>query len=335
MGLEAAERDHRGHGVERSSHDLTLAERIIDLVLRHRRLVPEHQHLSQAITNRCRAPHLDKIEVAICAQRPVHLILPAFPGKSSNPTKTLGVLPDLGEALAIGRLQSICDDVRAVYPPGARVTICSDGRVFSDLVLISESDVDAYKIELHRMIRESQATSIDHYDLDDAYPDADYAVMREELLVTNGSSLRELRARVREGDPDTLTMFNGIHRFLFEDYVVQNPRLSRNSVRELSKVAAYRVVQRSNAWSRFVEAQFPHALRLSIHPQRSDSRKIGMMLVPCADVWGTPWHNVVVVRGEAATLMKRAKAEELGAQLVNHNGRASHYVLADTQEATQ
>ena len=34
------------------------------------------------------------------------------------------------------------------YPPGARITICSDGRVFSDLVGVCDKDVTNYGIEI-------------------------------------------------------------------------------------------------------------------------------------------------------------------------------------------
>lgn len=306
---------------------LTLPERILDIVLRHRRLIPEHQHLANAPTRACRNPHVAEVERAVCARKPIHFILPAFPCKSSSPEKTFGPEPDMGERLALGFLQSLCDQIREIYPPGARVSICSDGRVFSDLVLVKEENVALYKRELAQMIEDIGASSVDYFDLDDAFPGEDYGVMREELLLGFGTPLRELRERVRAGDPDTRTMFNGIHRFMVEDYAALLPGMSRNRQRILTKVIAYRVIQRSNAWSRFVESRFAHSLRLSIHPQRSDSRKIGIALVPCEDVWGTPWHNVVVFYNGKPRLLKRRQAEALGAELVLANGRPSHYVM--------
>jgi len=153
---------------------LTLAERIVNIPLRFRRLVPEHQHLAGAPTPRCRAPHLPRVERAVCARKPVHFIIPAFPGKSANPEKTLGALPDLGERLALQFLQSICNEIRAIYPPGARITICSDGRVFSDLVQIKEEDIDVYKRGLFEDIETLSASSLDHFDLDDVFGREDY-----------------------------------------------------------------------------------------------------------------------------------------------------------------
>ena len=314
---------------------LTLAERIVNVPLRFRRLIPEHRHLASEPTARCRAPHLARVELAVCARKPVHFIIPAFPGKSANPEKTLGALPDLGERLALQFLQSICNEIRAIYPPGARITICSDGRVFSDLVRIKEEDVDGYKRSLFEFMETLSASSLDHFDLDDVFGREDYAVMREELLIGHGVPLRELRERVRMGETDVVNMFNGIHRFIFEDYVASINDVSRNRLRDMTKTVAYRVVQRSNAWSSLVESRFPNALRLSIHPQRSDSRKIGIMLVPSDDVWGTPWHNVVVLHDGKPVLMKRRQAEALGAELAHAQARPSHYVLRSKEEVVQ
>lgn len=44
--------------------------------------------------------------------------------------KVNGSLPDLGEVLALARLNSLCKDIETVYPKGAEVTIATDGLVF-------------------------------------------------------------------------------------------------------------------------------------------------------------------------------------------------------------
>lgn len=303
------------------------AEKIIDIVLLHRRLIPEHQHLRDAPTPACRAPHLPIVERCIRKNEPLHLILPAFPAKSSNREKTLGPLPDLGERLGLSPLQDLCHRVREIHAPGAKVTICSDGRVFSDLVRVNEDDVDAYREALHALIEELGATSLGHFHLDDVYPKLPHAAMREELLIEFGAPLSTLRGAVKSGDAEVTSMFNGIHRFIVEDYAQYHPDVSRTQLKEMCKSIAYRVIQRSNAWSRLVESKFPDALRLSIHPQSASSRKIGVMLVPCADVWGTPWHNVVMIQNGRPQLVKRKHAEAVGATLISSRGRPTHYLL--------
>jgi hypothetical protein len=58
--------------------------------------------------------------------------LPAFPCKSSNPDKVLGVYPDKGEEIALRRLHGFVQKIERIYPPGAKILIVSDGHVFSD-----------------------------------------------------------------------------------------------------------------------------------------------------------------------------------------------------------
>ena len=140
-----------------------------------------------------------------------------------------------------------------------------------------------------------------------------------------GESLTTLRQRVHES-MSARDLFNGIHRFIFEDALESNQSLSRSRVREQSKDVAYEVIQRSNAWGRLVAGRFPEAVRLSIHPQPRISEKIGISLVPCANNWGTPWHNVVLAQRNGYRLVKRAEAEEQNAVLVYRDGRPSHFV---------
>jgi pyoverdine/dityrosine biosynthesis protein Dit1 len=298
--------------------------RITDILLRNRRLLDNNGEL--AVSEEERRPHVDKLLAAIQAQKSIHLVLPAFPAKSGNREKTLGDLPDMGERLGLQRLQHLCEEIEAVYPPGAHCTICSDGRVFSDLVGVSDAAVSSYREELKAMIAGAQLRSISVFDLDDMFQNMDYQLMREELLVVYAEPVRRLRKRVQE-EAITRTHFNGIHRFVFEDMTSgeQNDR-SRNASREMSKAIAYRVVQRSNAWSRLIDEMFPEAVRLSIHPQPRVSEKIGIHLAPTTDPWGTPWHRVVLKTREGFQLVRRSEAEAKNAFLVYDSGRPSYFI---------
>ena len=66
------------------------------------------------------------------ASHPVPLCLPAFPFKSPNSTsKVLGKLPDRAEEVALSHLNGLCLAIGDIYPPGARLTIISDGLVYN------------------------------------------------------------------------------------------------------------------------------------------------------------------------------------------------------------
>jgi pyoverdine/dityrosine biosynthesis protein Dit1 len=302
----------------------TLAENLLRDLMVHRRLQPGAGACDSDPCPQCLALHLPLVRSALAAGVPVRLVLPAFPAKSASPNKTLGPLPDLGEELALRFLQQRCDAIRHRYPPGAKLTICSDGRVFNDLVGVSDADVTAYRRRIQELIDRLGLADLELFDLDDVWPGEPHAEVRERLLELHGEPLERLVERTHQF-PHHQQLYNGIHRFLTEDLADREPGLSRNQARNRSKDAAYEVVRRSNAWSRLVAVYFPDALRLSIHPQPPHSEKIGIQLVAADDVWLTPWHSVAVLEAERFSLMHRAAAEKLGARLVETDGRPSHY----------
>ncbi len=302
------------------------ARAILRVILRDRRLLPEENAPpADVLTEEEFAIHYPKLIPALVQGQPIHMILPAFPAKSPNRNKTLSDLPDFGELLGLIRLQELCDEIRSIHAPGARCTICSDGRVFSDLVGVTDEAVTRYREELKTIIRQTGIRDLDIFDLDDTLPVKHYELMREQLLVCYAEPLATLQQRTRE-DVAARELFNGIHRFVFEDMLFNAAsERSRNEIRNHSKRVAYRVIQRSNAWSKLIAQQFPDALRLSIHPQLRVTEKIGIYLVPTSNPWGTPWHTVVLVDREGYRLVKRADAEEQNAILVYRNGRPSHF----------
>jgi pyoverdine/dityrosine biosynthesis protein Dit1/AcrR family transcriptional regulator len=321
----------------------TLAENILRTLFRHRRLQDPSFPCAKEPCPQCFALHLPRVERFISAGEPIHLLIPGFPAKSANREKTLGPLPDMGEELALRFLQSVCDSIQELYPPGARITICSDGRVFSDLVGVSDADVTAYNAAIVDLLKRLGTTMIDVFDMDevlsvrgpssvvtgatdDGQLTTDYSSLRERLCQQYAERLDALKERVRNFEQHQ-QLYNGIHRFLFEDQVVLQPDKSRTQVRNECKELAYHVVQRSNAWSRLIAECFPHALRLSIHPQDPHAEKIGILLTEAEDNWLTPWHGVVVLDASRFKLMRRQRAAELGAVLVEREGRPSHYEM--------
>ncbi len=288
----------------------------------------------------CLAPHLPKIVSAIERGEPVTFVLPAFPGKSPNPAKVFGPLPDMAEQHALGFLQSLCDQIATEYAPGARMILCSDGRVFSDAVGMSDDDVTAYREELTRMIVDLGLTSISTFNLEELYSGLSFDQMRARLMEEYAAPLDVLQASVSRGsknpnssdtDKEAHRLYCGITRFLFEDAIFPGQKQSRTAIQKNSRRRAYEVIQKSSAWSALIEIRFPEAIRLSIHPQACGAKKLGIRLIE-PDHWQTPWHGVAVDLGGRFVLLKRAQAESLGAKLVHRAGRPSHYVLSDKTE---
>jgi pyoverdine/dityrosine biosynthesis protein Dit1/AcrR family transcriptional regulator len=311
--------------------DFEVARRVAKLILLHRKVLRTGPDDDLAPDEQSIALQLPKLHYYISQELPIHLILPAFPAKSPNRQKVLGPLPDLGEEIALTFLQSLCDDIRQVYAPGARLSICADGRVFADLVQVSDAEVSAYNDVLKALIQRLGTPDLDVVNLEDLLATDSFDAARAWIVAQYGEPLEELKARVRDTD-HTRAMFNGIHRFVSEDGMALAPDKSKSRVKEESKEVAYEVIQRSNAWTRLLAQEFPHALRLSIHPQHPHSDKIGLRITRAADDWLTPWHGVVLLRANDYVLMKRYQAEELGATLVEKDGQPSHFVAGPNTE---
>lgn len=273
--------------------------------------------------------HYDKVRDFVSKGEPVQFILPAFPAKSPNPEKTHGAEPDLGEVLALQALQSLCDDIEKLHTPGARVLICSDGRVFSDLVGVSDEQVSVYTRGIESIIAEFGLSHLDTFHLENVFTENSFSEMRQVLTERYGQSIEDIRLEI-ETDESMRWMFNGIHRFIFEDRLPNCVGQSREYVRREAKTVAYQMIQRSNAWSRLVEAQFPRAVRLSIHPQLPESKKIGVQLVPSENIWRTPWHSVALKKRDDFCLVRRRDAELMGARLQRYQDRYAYYTLDAT-----
>ncbi|MBA4696046.1 MAG: L-tyrosine/L-tryptophan isonitrile synthase family protein [Legionella sp.] len=269
----------------------------------------------------CQEPHRQKIQASIQKQEAITLILPAFPAKSANREKTISAKPDLGERLSLVRLNAICQQISAIYPIGVKLYLCSDGRVFNDLVLVNDEEVNLYQQGIKAIIKQEKLTFLKTFALDEIYPNATYNEMRKQLMMTHGEALEILKQRLKPQTPERY-QFDGIHRFIFEDQRALRTDLSKNKLRKLTKLITYEVVRRSNAWSRLLAAEFPSSVRLSIHPQPCGSDKLGIQFLPANNRWATPWHNVLLKKGNNCQFVKRSEAEALGAKF-NHD----HYVL--------
>ncbi len=314
-----------------------IAKAILADVMRFRRFSGPKTACVTVPCDACVAPHLSKIISAVAQGLPVTFVLPAFPGKSPNRAKVLGTLPDMAEQRALEFLQQLCDRVSRYHAPGARIILCADGRVFSDVVGMRDEDVTAYQYELANIIVELGLTSISTFNLDELYDGLGFDEMRTRLMEHHGDHLDVLKSAVSKGgkdqncsadDKEAYRLYCGITRFLVEDATFPGQTKSRSALQRECRSRAYEVIQRSKAWGDLIEMRFPNDVRLSIHPQSCGAKKLGIRLIE-PDNWLTPWHGVAVDVGGRFVLFKRSQAEELGARLIHQAGRPSHYVLTD------
>jgi pyoverdine/dityrosine biosynthesis protein Dit1 len=211
--------------------------------------------------------------------------------------------------------------------------------VFSDAVGMRDEDVTAYQDQISSMIMELSLETISIFNLDEWCSGMGFPQMRKNLTEKYAESIEVVQEKVRLGKDENADsdcrelhrLYCGITRFLVEDAMHPGQQKSRSAIQKECRLRAYEVIQKSGAWSRLIEDQFPHAVRLSIHPQGCGSQKLGLRLMG-PDGWMTPWHGVAVKKDGQFLLLKRNQAEKLGAQLVFKNGRPSHYELTEEQK---
>jgi len=256
----------------------------------------------------------------IVTKLPIHFILPAFPFKSQNREKTIGDLPDFGEVLALKRLNDLCSTIAEVYDYGAKVTICSDGRIFNDILNVPDENVSAYARHIKIIIKDNALTNLSTYSLDDV-PDAKggFEQKRDWIIGKHAPTLESIYAEFKQPGPsgfDAMNLFNGIKHFCYDDQRVLRPGLSNKKIKKLCSALSLHVIQRSRAWSELLNITFINPVRLSIHPQSLSSTKLGIILVPSIDRWRTPWHSVPLYDGEGYSLVRRQEAEQQQSKLI-------------------
>src|SRR5919197_960624 len=305
----------------------TLATEILAVVMQHQRLD------SQAVCagrprpcSSCAQAQLARTAGFVARGEPVEFVLPGFPAKSPNPRKVLGPAPDMAERLSLDFLARLCDRIAELYPPGGRIIICSDGRLFTHVVDFSDADVTLYQTEMKALIQDMDGAPLDLFHLGQHFPGHDYESMRGMLVARYAEDIETVERNVR-ADEDSLRKYLGLTRFLFEDMLTPDYRGSRRTLQKRARNAAYHLLQRSDAWSNLIAERFPHAVRLSIHPQPCGSAKLGIhMMDTTDDNWLTPWHATAVELGDDRwVLMKREEAEALDAELVHIGGQPSHF----------
>lgn len=318
-----------------SSEVLRTAHAALDVLMACRR---GHQAPTPGDRLQIEAAHLPMLIRQIERAAPLHLVIPAFPVKSPSLRKVIGTLPDLGERLALAFLNALCERLRLIYPPGARLTICSDGHVFGPVLSVTDATIDGYQCGIERMIHELGGACLETFALSqcDELPVAEdgcYEAPREALIARYGVPLEIVRERLLATE-EGVRQFTGVLRFMLEDRQALDAGRSRSAARRLARDAAYAVLQRSWAWGELLATRFPDALRLSIHPQPPASIKFGIHMLPTCNDWITPWHGVVATDGERFELMKRHHAEALDGRLVCVDGQPSHFVVDRLPSAT-
>ncbi|KAF2724383.1 hypothetical protein K431DRAFT_310319 [Polychaeton citri CBS 116435] len=318
-----------------------LADRILDVMATY------SQHLITSLTDG-HAGHawpgkfkfIERVKRQVDNNEPVKIILPAFPWKSINTVdKVDGRLPDLGEVLALSRLNAMCEDIKKIYSTGAELTIATDGLVFDDIVGITDEDTWAYSESLLAIVAEKrfnsiklarvfdlQATTQIHMDKETYM--SQVSNCRAELLREYGRTEDEIRELI-QSDSDSLLTYRGFIRFLEKD--LKHSHIGKTAVsgaeyrRRVKRVATNMMI-RAESFTKLIAAKRPDHVRLSIHPS-TGMAKLSVPLVITGDGQfpRTPWHCVLAVGvdGSYSTIHSRDVRETH--VLIHHNGQPYYW----------
>ncbi|KAF2475878.1 Clavaminate synthase-like protein [Lindgomyces ingoldianus] len=266
--------------------------------------------------------------------QPIKLLLPGFPFKSPNSKdKVLGVLPDLGEELALAHLDSLCKNVTAVYEHGAEVHICSDGLVYNDLLGVPDETVWEYGEALRQIAVKNDLHNLKFIRLWDLLDHP--GLWNKDYYVTHASCIRrELAYRYQDLDfeADMATKSDedvhmthrsyiellGKDLALREDFQSLSPEAKASAICSIAKS----MMGRWKAFAAALEANRKEYIRLSIHDSTGKG-KLSMSLLPQGRgaLGFTPWHSSVSVELDGSYRTVHASDVRDSHTLVYKNGR--------------
>ncbi|EKG16375.1 Pyoverdine biosynthesis [Macrophomina phaseolina MS6] len=250
--------------------------------------------------------------------RIIPMVLPSFPWKSINRIdKVLGPAPDLGEELALARINDLCQSVRRVYEPGAMVVIATDGLCYNDILGIPDEDAWNYGSAIRALAEERGYSCIKFarlMNLLGIYNES--RISKEDYLRLCETARRELA--LRYGDPsfdadaflktdeDYMRTYLGYSKFLTKD-LIHSPVMawlpSRKKYKAKVKAIGKEMIAGGVAYAKLIRQVYPDYVRLSIHPS-SGATKLSMPLIPQREGFSmSPWNCAIAVstQGELKT----------------------------------
>ncbi|KAH8657482.1 Pyoverdine/dityrosine biosynthesis protein-domain-containing protein [Tricladium varicosporioides] len=281
----------------------------------------------------------ESVRRAVASRDSLHFVLPAFPFKSPNSTdKVLGTLPDLGEEIALARLEGLCVDLERQFQRTTRLSIVSDGIVYNNLLNVSEETVWRYGSAL-RQLATDRFPHISFVRLNQIVAFGSSEPSTVEEYVQSAGSIRnklvddhipvgfDVRAHLQK-DISALMTYRGYLKFLKTDlkYAEGREGASKNNVKRMNSDVAKKMIVRGTAFSNAVMKAFPNSIRLSIHAS-VDERKLPIALFPGKHSFTTPWHAscTFCIDGTVKLATRAALSQDSRYQLVTRDGQPSHF----------
>ena len=299
--------------VEMDTARAHLVEEIVDFLIRSVVAAKALELSDDGGKTKLREWVLDRVS----QDRPLKMVLPAFPGKTPNLDKVMGTMPDYAEYASIVSLAEACQRLSEMYLPGAQVTLFSDYHTFQDYVGIKLDNHYNYRCELEAMVRNVGAQryitirSLKDFPEFEGLPEAAYMHRLREVF-GNRDFEAELASSERfgkkmESDNKFKHDLAGLRGFMLKDQgpVLQQRGLTGKAADKEALAMAKGMMIQGKALTKFTEKYYPlpEYLRLSIHAHPFDGKKFTVLLLPCevpsaprgrvrstSALICTPWH---------------------------------------------
>lgn len=265
--------------------------------------------------SRYKTTFIDQIEHFVSQELPITAVLPTLPFKSQGLLTTGRQLAeiDLGEWLLFAQLRDLCRSIEAVYPPGMKMYLLSDGlaygHIFTDGTPDKIAAIKTYR-EQCREIRESLG-------LRNAVEIIDMS-----WIIKHVPELWDCQQLMAKWLGDTLKFETHIHmNTLARALRWHMPNLSgwnwRWAVGLVDLPAAHQLEERTRAiaigYSSFllamkhldiVKRAFPHAIRMTVH--KKDAPQYPIKLIN-SDSAVAPYNGVPVVSMDKINRVKNIR----------------------------
>jgi L-tyrosine isonitrile synthase len=235
---------------------------------------------------------IENLAYFVRKNRPINMLLVGFPFKSCNQEKkVLGKLPDMAERKSLEYLQQICNEIKQVYAPGAKILIFCDGIPFAEFFGIDLADVVAYEKALEQL----------RIDLPDITLYTSAHMLKDHRLATK-SQMIELIDTYEPSDATFTAGLESIPETALKRFALD---LDHQEGRLLVKkhtleAIVIRTLAREMRLRTYITKVFPSPdfFRLTVHVSPDISKKFGIRLSPTSDI--TPYHGVVVEEDDSS-----------------------------------
>lgn len=196
------------------------------------------------------------IRFYVSRNKPVRMVLPAFPFKSPNiEDKVISKLPDLATELALSHLNGLAATMSEIYAPGAYILIVPDGIVYNDILGVSDADVWHYADEVQNTLQRLNLTRLCFVPLHRIFEGVQAArpTCQEYCQLVNDWRERLFTEWLPNGycvdgeikeNPDALATYRGYCKFLALDMAATLKHLSSNKRRTVCSNTAKQMIRR-------------------------------------------------------------------------------------------